>query len=350
MSRRDGRSLASVTAVGRSITMIAPVAEVRVSCRTHAPSLTFSLSAGSTLDHAPSPVALLDAGLAVGDESRGARLTLARALAGGNVAFPATWLGARAWRRAGALTLGVSLSSYAAASRSARATPGDTVLIDSRLVIDTLGGGAGHWVRHVVIGAPDSSTALAARVAIEGLASARWERGALQVEGGVGARLAQVGVASGAVASIDARMRVGSRAALLLGVGNTARGGLAPGDGRAWWSLGVSILPPRRVDRPAARPRRLAARTFQARRVDALHQRVRVCLPGANRGELAGDFSAWRAVAMERAGACWEQVVALAAGLHRLNVRVDGGPWAPPPGLPVEAGTFGDVGLLVVDE
>jgi hypothetical protein len=39
----------------------------------------------------------------------------------------------------------------------------------------------------------------------------------------------------------------------------------------------------------------------------------------------------------------------IAPGVHRVNVRADGGPWRPPPGLSVVRDEFGgEVGLLVV--
>jgi hypothetical protein len=39
----------------------------------------------------------------------------------------------------------------------------------------------------------------------------------------------------------------------------------------------------------------------------------------------------------------------IAPGVHRVNIRVDGGAWRPPPGLSVVRDEFGgEVGLLVV--
>jgi hypothetical protein len=45
----------------------------------------------------------------------------------------------------------------------------------------------------------------------------------------------------------------------------------------------------------------------------------------------------------------WELNVPVAPGWHQINVRVDGGPWMAPPGIPTTHDSFGgDVGLLVV--
>jgi hypothetical protein len=87
---------------------------------------------------------------------------------------------------------------------------------------------------------------------------------------------------------------------------------------------------------------------------------LRVLVPGARRVELMGDFTDWTPVALtplgRRAGGrgsdgddVWLAELVIAPGVHRVNVRVDGGPWRPPPGLSVVRDEFGgEVGLLVV--
>ena len=62
-----------------------------------------------------------------------------------------------------------------------------------------------------------------------------------------------------------------------------------------------------------------------------------------------GDFTDWEPVALRRADGRWTLELALAPGVHRLNVRVDGGEWRVPPSLTgVDDGFGGRVGLLVV--
>lgn len=87
---------------------------------------------------------------------------------------------------------------------------------------------------------------------------------------------------------------------------------------------------------------------------------LRVRVSGARRVELMGDFTGWTPVALARAGApaggreaaaaaVWTVTVVLSPGVHRVNVRVDGGAWQAPPGLSVMRDDFGgSVGLLVV--
>ena len=66
--------------------------------------------------------------------------------------------------------------------------------------------------------------------------------------------------------------------------------------------------------------------------------------------EVMGDFTNWRPLALTRtADGRWAAQVGLGPGSHRINVRVDGGPWRVPPGLPAIPDDFGSlVGLLVV--
>jgi hypothetical protein len=66
--------------------------------------------------------------------------------------------------------------------------------------------------------------------------------------------------------------------------------------------------------------------------------------------ELMADFTDWTPVPFaERADGVWELALFISPGVHRVNVRVDGGPWQVPPGLTAARDEFGgEVGLLVV--
>ncbi|HET8649135.1 MAG TPA: glycogen-binding domain-containing protein, partial [Gemmatimonadales bacterium] len=69
--------------------------------------------------------------------------------------------------------------------------------------------------------------------------------------------------------------------------------------------------------------------------------------PDAHRVELMGDFTDWQAVALSRDGDRWSVTLPISPGIHRLNLRVDGGKWGVPPGLPVLKDDFGGVVALV---
>ena len=66
--------------------------------------------------------------------------------------------------------------------------------------------------------------------------------------------------------------------------------------------------------------------------------------------ELAGDFTDWQPLQLRRSTeGMWEAVLAIPSGVHRLNLRIDGGGWIVPAGLTRAADDFGDeVGIMTV--
>jgi hypothetical protein len=165
--------------------------------------------------------------------------------------------------------------------------------------------------------------------------------------------------ASGAVATgegLGLRRRVGGELGLRL-----AR--------PLWLEMGATQGAPITVDyRPAGvslalrlqldGPRRRQARPPQPRgpswRVSSAHAgvtRIEVVWAGARTLELMADFTNWEVVRLEPTdGDRWRVDVPVAPGVHRVAMRVDGGGWAAPPGLPVAADAFaGSVGILTVE-
>jgi len=66
--------------------------------------------------------------------------------------------------------------------------------------------------------------------------------------------------------------------------------------------------------------------------------------------EVAGDFTDWQPVALRRAGEdMWESVLRIPSGVHRVNVRIDGGSWTAPAGTARAEDEFGgEVGIVAV--
>ena len=79
-------------------------------------------------------------------------------------------------------------------------------------------------------------------------------------------------------------------------------------------------------------------------------ERITIRVGGVESVELMGDFSDWGTLQMIRRGRdLWELVLPLQKGTHQINIRLDGGPWLPPPGMPVmKDGFSGEVGVLVL--
>jgi hypothetical protein len=107
------------------------------------------------------------------------------------------------------------------------------------------------------------------------------------------------------------------------------------------------------------RLRAARAEQFVVEERDDGSRELRVLVPGAGRVELMGDFTDWTPVGLVRlprgkgagrdADDAWGVELVIAPGVHRVNIRVDGGAWRPPPGLSVVRDEFGgEVGLLVV--
>ena len=71
---------------------------------------------------------------------------------------------------------------------------------------------------------------------------------------------------------------------------------------------------------------------------------------GATSVELMGDFSDWLTQPLTRTGdGVWEVRLQLEPGVHRLNIRINGGPWLVPAGARPEEDEFGGVvGIVVV--
>ena len=80
--------------------------------------------------------------------------------------------------------------------------------------------------------------------------------------------------------------------------------------------------------------------------------RLSVYAAGAQTVEISGDFTDWRPVALTRSpgnAALWEATFRLTSGMHRINVRHDGGAWVAPGGTTRSTDDFdGEVGVFTI--
>lgn len=84
-------------------------------------------------------------------------------------------------------------------------------------------------------------------------------------------------------------------------------------------------------------------------RLDAARRRIEIRGVTASRIEVMGDFTDWSPVALEMLGDVWRLEREISPGLHRMAIRLDGGPWIAPANLPRATDDLGGVvGLVTV--
>lgn len=121
---------------------------------------------------------------------------------------------------------------------------------------------------------------------------------------------------------------------------NYAMGGLE----LAYWPLAKNSV-------PVSLPHAPLVRSFEYRAASTGGmQRIIIRVGGVETVDIMGDFSDWSPLTLVRHGRdVWELSIPMSPGMHRINVRVDGGAWTAPPNMPTMHDSFnGEVGLMVV--
>ena len=169
-----------------------------------------------------------------------------------------------------------------------------------------------------------------------------------------GDRLPEIGGAARRWGTASLTMWIRSAVALVMGAG-TYPADIGRGfPGGRFGSLGVRISTEREAspDIELRQPFILAEEDASFAVVSRNDERVfRVRAARARTIEIAGDFSGWKAVALARAeDGTWVATLSIPAGAYQMNVRIDGGEWTLPSGLPVVRDEFGGTaGLLVLE-
>lgn len=171
--------------------------------------------------------------------------------------------------------------------------------------------------------------------AVNGVTAGTFLRGGGSVSYGAGSWRGDVSVrvqqtpletAVGGTGSLVATVRSGVE--VYIGGGHTLRDPLFGAAGTWMATGGVAIRPIRWT--PPATPAlvRVGERTAEGRRV-----RFALRVQGAERVEIAGDFSDWRPLPMEEVSGVWQITRFLAPGVHHFSFLVDG-EWAMPADAP----------------
>ncbi|MEP6492558.1 MAG: glycogen-binding domain-containing protein [bacterium] len=185
--------------------------------------------------------------------------------------------------------------------------------------------------------------------------SVHWEVGAIEVSAQTGRRFGDsydVTPDSRRWSTATATVWLSDRIAIIGGGGRQPALPLRglPARSFAMGGLELAYWPISRGAVPVSLPRATLVKSFEIRPAAGGMQKLIIHVGGVETVEVMGDFSDWSPLTLSRRGRdLWELSVPLSPGTHSVNVRVDGGSWMAPPGMPTTHDGFGgDVGLIVV--
>jgi len=224
--------------------------------------------------------------------------------------------------------------------------------------------GAGVWVRRSWVTVAASATrSIVGDTAYSDIGStAHASRGRFELDGTVAARVSSRGAGHGVYGEASAAFALGERAALFVSGGryptDPVSGSVAGRYVSAGLRLRTTLLRPRANRDPQLPSRSLASGDGGAG--FTAHLQVQPTPDGCARVvvhalavatvEVAGDFTDWQPVTLRRTSDnIWESVLHIPSGVHRVNVRIDGGKWIAPAGTARAEDEFGgDVGIVAV--
>lgn len=198
--------------------------------------------------------------------------------------------------------------------------------------------------------------------------SARLQRGGVQFDGTLGARMFSNGAGHGVYGEGSVLVPLGRSTALIVAAGryptDVITGSIAGRYVSAGFRLGkLGARPARPAERPqpGIPPHSSGAdgavdpgETRLEISTPGVDEQVRLTLhaPGAGAVEISGDFTDWRPIQLQRSPInrdAWQGSFRIARGIHRINVRRDGGTWMAPAGTTRSADDFGgEVGVFLL--
>ena len=177
-----------------------------------------------------------------------------------------------------------------------------------------------------------------------------WASGRLAFRGSLGSRFLAASEPNETWGKAEATFAVAPDIALVA-AGGTHPSSIAYGVSRARFAqLGVRIAPSTLLRPRLPASVRPTAAAFDVANGERGLRTLRVRIPDARTVELSGDFTNWKPISLTSTGGDrWEATIAIAPGMHRVAIRVNGEEWTPPPGVSAVPDEFqGTVGVIVI--
>jgi hypothetical protein len=190
------------------------------------------------------------------------------------------------------------------------------------------------------------------RVALtDAVLSGRWRIRSLDFDASLGRRFSR-STAETTIWGLSASRSISPSLALVAAAGRAGSDPVTSVPGARYFALGLRLQvgSPVLAPLPAAAARSTTA-PFQIGPAVGAGREIVIQAADARAVELAGDFTDWKPVALQRWGADgWRVLLPISPGLHRLAIRIDGGAWRAPPGTRAIASEFGgEVAEVVVE-
>lgn len=132
------------------------------------------------------------------------------------------------------------------------------------------------------------------------------------------------------------------RLGLVTSVGQSPIDPTVAGSGEQFLRLGFrASLHSRQPGANLVAPIRRSTSLFRTRTLPGDEVEFLLRAPEASQVELMADFTGWEPVVMEAAEGRWKVRLRVPPGIHRINVRYDGGAWQAPPDTRVVRDEFG---------
>jgi len=224
--------------------------------------------------------------------------------------------------------------------------------------------GAGVWVRRSWVTLAASATrSIVGDTAYSDVGSTlHASRGRVELDGTLAARLSSRGAGHGLYGEASATCTLGERTALFVSGGryptDPVSGSVAGRYASAGLRLRTALPRPYTLrhlqppSRPPASGDGDAGLTTRLEVQPNLDGTVRIVVYALARAtvEVAADFTDWQPLTLRRVDeVMWESALRIPSGVHRVNVRIDGGTWTVPAGTTRAVDEFGgEVGIVAV--